>query len=155
MILSAMHGLVDPEERLAPCDLALSDLDAHERRAWGDRAANALEQRFGDLIGIMLEMHAGDAYRRAVELGVLARGGRAEAPLRGLPLGSQIRVNASRSTAPAELSDGLGHQVHAGRIYTAQTGATKWPSGTAGAATLASRIGGSHLHGRIADQHFV
>ena len=210
MILSAMHGLVDPEKRLAPYDLALTELDAHERRAWGDRAAHALEQRFGDLTGMVFEIHAGDAYRRAVEPGVLARGGRVEAPLRGLPLGSQLAWYASRPSTPeppevrrrastaaefraamraldraafrvpardwpdglgrldhpglyswwvdiagaAELSEGLGQQVRAGRIYAGQTGATKWPSGTAGAATLASRIGGNHLHGRIRGSTF-
>jgi len=210
MILSAMHGLVDPEERLAPYDLALTDLDAHERRSWGERVAYALEQRFGDLTGTVFEIHSGDAYRRAIEPGVLARGGRIEAPLRGLPLGSQLAWYASRSSAagpaairrrastaaelraairaldtaavrvPArdwpdglarldhpglyswwvddagavELSDGLGHRVQPGRIYAGQTGATKWPSGKAGAATLAGRIGGNHLRGRIRGSTF-
>lgn len=210
MILSAMHGLVDPEERLAPYDLALTDLDAHERRAWGQRVAHALERRFGDLTGTVFEIHAGDAYRRAIEPGVLAGGGRIEAPLRGLPLGSQLAWYASRSSAPeptagrrrastaaefraamraldtsafrvaardwpdglshldqpglyswwvddagaAELSQGLGDQVHTGRIYAGQTGATKWPSGIAGAATLASRIERNHLRGRIRGSTF-
>ncbi len=55
---------------------------------------------------------------------------------------------------PADLSTGLGHTVRPGRIYAGQTGATKWPSGIAGAATLASRIGGSHLHGGIRGSTF-
>jgi hypothetical protein len=212
MILSARHGLVDPEQPLAPYDLALTDLDSRAQRAWGERVADALERRFGDLTGAVFEIHAGDAYRRAVEPGVLARGGRLEAPLRGLPLGSQLAWYASRSIAPppsqatlrrqastaaeyraamralasaaarvpardwpdglsrldypglyswwvndagaAELSDGLGHQIHAGRINAGQTGATKWPSGTTGAATLASRIGSNHLRGRIRGSTF-
>lgn len=211
LILSAFHGLVGPEERLAPYDLALTDLDSRERRAWGERIADALEQRFGDLTGTVFEIHAGDAYRRAVEPGVLARGGRLEAPLRGLALGSQLAWYASRAKAPApatvrrqastaaefraamralagtavvrvsardwpdglrrvdhpglyswwvddagagELSDGLGHHVEAGRIYVGQTGATKWPSGTAGTATLAGRIRGNHLGGRIRGSTF-
>jgi hypothetical protein len=49
----------------------------------------------------------------------------------------------------ADLSAGLGHDVHSGRIYAGQTGATKWPSGKIGKATLTSRIGGNHLRGQI------
>jgi hypothetical protein len=210
MILSAKHGLVDPKARLAPYDLALTDLNANERRAWGKRVVRALERRFGDLNGMVFEVHAGEAYRRAIEPGVVERGGRIEAPLRGLPLGSQLGSYASRSSAgrqpvvhrrastPAEfraamraldgkpfrvaardwpdglsgldqpglyswwvdeagasdLSEGLGQPVYAGRIYAGQTGATKWPSGSAGAATLASRIGRNHLRGRIRGSTF-
>ncbi|MGH2910690.1 MAG: DUF6884 domain-containing protein, partial [Solirubrobacteraceae bacterium] len=47
------------------------------------------------------------------------------------------------------LSEGLSHLVPPGRIYAGQTGATRWPSGSAGEATLASRIGAQHLRGRI------
>ena len=53
-----------------------------------------------------------------------------------------------------DLSDGLGHTVGPGRIYAGQTGATKWPSGTTGAMTLAKRIGGNHLNGRIRGSTF-
>jgi hypothetical protein len=53
-----------------------------------------------------------------------------------------------------DLSVGLGHLVQPGRIYAGQTGATKWPSGKTGGATLASRIGGNHLRGRIRGSMF-
>ena len=45
-------------------------------------------------------------------------------------------------------------QVVPGRIYAGQTGATKWPSGRVGSATLASRIGSNHLRGRIRGSTF-
>jgi hypothetical protein len=210
LILSAMHGLVDPDARLDPYDLALSDLSAADRRAWGERVVAALEQRFRELNGVAFEVHAGEAYRRAIEPGVVARGGRIQAPLQRLPLGSQLAWYASRShasisagvrrrastaaefrvamraldtsplrisardwpngltgldqpglyswwvdrAAAEDLSEGLGHEVKPGRIYAGQTGATKWPSGTAGSATLATRIGGNHLRGRIRGSTF-
>jgi hypothetical protein len=53
-----------------------------------------------------------------------------------------------------DLSDGLRQRVRPGRIYAGQTGATKWPSGKPGRATLASRIGGNHLRGRISASTF-
>lgn len=52
------------------------------------------------------------------------------------------------------LSAGLGVPVAAGRIYAGQTGATSWPSGRTGVATLAGRIGRNHLRGRIRGSTF-
>jgi Family of unknown function (DUF6884) len=53
-ILSAQHGLVDPDEELAPYDLALTDLSAADRRAWGDQVTEDLEHRMGQLTGVTL-----------------------------------------------------------------------------------------------------
>lgn len=53
-----------------------------------------------------------------------------------------------------DLTRGLGQRVRAGRIYAGQTGATTWPSGKTGKATLASRVGRNHLHGRIRGSTF-
>lgn len=49
----------------------------------------------------------------------------------------------------ADLARGLEAGIRSGRIYAGQTGATKWPSGKTGNATLRTRIGGNHLRGRI------
>lgn len=54
----------------------------------------------------------------------------------------------------ADLAEGLGLPVEAGRIYAGQTGATKWPSGTVGRATLASRIGSQHIRGTVSGSTF-
>jgi hypothetical protein len=53
-----------------------------------------------------------------------------------------------------DLTRGLGGEVLPGRIYAGQTGATKWPSGTVGRATLRSRISSQHLRGRIRGSTF-
>jgi hypothetical protein len=53
-----------------------------------------------------------------------------------------------------DLTRGLGMPVRAGRIYAGLTGATKWPSGMAGAMTLRKRIGSSHLRGNIGGSTF-
>jgi uncharacterized protein DUF6884 len=211
VILSAMHGVVEPESQLDPYDLALTKLTAAERHRWGQRVVRALERVVGPLVGMTFEAHAGDPFRAAIEPGVLARGGQLRAPLRGLPLGSQLAWYQSRSTSleksattrrrtsttaelraamraldndparipardwpggldkldgprlyswwvdkqgAADLSEGLGQLVLPGRIYAGQTGATKWPSGTAGKATLASRVGANHLRGGIRGSTF-
>jgi hypothetical protein len=54
----------------------------------------------------------------------------------------------------SDLSVGLSHTVRPGLIYAGQTGATKWPSGKTGKATLSSRIGANHLRGRISGSTF-
>lgn len=52
------------------------------------------------------------------------------------------------------LTEGLELPVEPGRIYAGQTGATKWPSGNTGKATLRSRIGSQHVRGRIRGSTF-
>jgi hypothetical protein len=54
----------------------------------------------------------------------------------------------------ADLSGGLPGQVKPGRIYAGQAGATKWPSGRAGGATLRSRISSQHLGGNVRGSTF-
>ncbi len=52
------------------------------------------------------------------------------------------------------LAEGLGAPISRGRIYVGEAGATKWPSGKTGRATLASRIGRNHLRGSIRGSTF-
>lgn len=54
----------------------------------------------------------------------------------------------------ADLSGGLEGQVKPGRIYAGQAGATKWPSGEAGKATLRGRISSQHLGGNVRGSTF-
>jgi hypothetical protein len=49
----------------------------------------------------------------------------------------------------ADLSRGLDLPLEAGRIYAGQAGATKWPSGRASEDTLGTRIGRTHLAGKV------
>jgi hypothetical protein len=205
LILSAKHGLVEPDSVLHPYDLRLDDLPLSRRRAWGERVVDSLYKRFGHLDRVAFEVHAGASYRNAISGPLARRGASLTAPLEGLMLGKQLRwyathaspVRRQRATraeirralhdldgapnriaardwpdglhgldqvgmyswwvdAPGarDLSRALGHVVMPGRIYAGQTGATKWPSGKTGRATLASRIGGNHLHGRIRGSTF-
>ncbi len=205
LILSAKHGLVEPTRVLRPYDMALGDLRAGQRRAWGGRVVDSLQRQFGSLEGASFEVHAGAAYRDAIKAPLAQRDARLIVPLGGLSLGGQLRWYSSQADsvrrqlatqgevrralrdldgAPMriaardwpgslhgldevglyswwvdaagarDLSLGLGHRLRSGRIYAGQTGATKWPSGKTGRATLGSRIGGNHLRGRIRGSTF-
>lgn len=57
-------------------------------------------------------------------------------------------------TGARQLSDGLDSKVAPGLIYAGQAGATRWPSGRPSRATLASRIDGNHLRGRVRGSTF-
>lgn len=83
-ILSAKHGLIDPETVVAPYDLSLSHLSPDERRAWAKRVVADLRRR--DLMDATLHLHAGEKYARPLAplLGATDR------PLIGLGIGRQL-----------------------------------------------------------------
>jgi hypothetical protein len=97
LIISAKEGLVEPDKVVHPYDLALYDLLVAARRTWGDRVAGALEARFGLLAGAIFEVHAGRAYRDAIEAPLMDRSARLIAPLKSLRLGDQLRWYAQRA----------------------------------------------------------
>ena len=61
-ILSAKHGLLEPDSWIEPYDLALSDFSAFERREWSKRVSVDLIARFQDLAGKTIEIHVGKDY---------------------------------------------------------------------------------------------
>lgn len=81
-ILSALHGLLDPDRRICPYELALTDLRVAARRAWSDRVLAALSLRFPSLRGKLVEIHAGAAYAdHGLEAGLRAAGATVRRPL--------------------------------------------------------------------------
>ena len=89
-ILSAKHGLVDPDQPLEPYDRRLSELPGGQRRAWGEDVASNLEERLGSLKGKALEIHAGEKeYVVPLEPPLRRRGARLVLPLQGIDQGSQ------------------------------------------------------------------
>jgi hypothetical protein len=85
LILSARHGLVDPDTILEPYDLSLYQLGVREREAWGDRVAIELTDRFP--AGTVLWFHAGALYRDAIA-SVVAH--EVRFPVAGLRIGEQL-----------------------------------------------------------------
>jgi hypothetical protein len=100
MILSAKHGLVDPERTIAPYDVAMSQLDGDARRRWGERVVRALTERYGSLIGMTFEVHAGDAYCLAIAPLLAELGATLSRPLAGLGMGRQLGWYRTHNPAP-------------------------------------------------------
>ena len=83
LILSAMHGAVDPTEILAPYDRALSKMTKRERAGWTMWVANQLLRNYGRGIVVL----AGKHYAQA-----LAGYPNVSYPLRGQGIGQQLQT---------------------------------------------------------------
>jgi hypothetical protein len=90
-ILSAEHGMVDPETMLEPYDRYLGKESAAFRRRWSKDAAAQVLARLDGLGLLAVEIHAGSAY---VDNGLAARlkaaGVDVMLPLKGLSFGQQL-----------------------------------------------------------------
>lgn len=90
-ILSAKHGLVDPDDVLEPYDQTLKDASEAHRRQWSARVLNQLERSLPHLHGVILEAHAGAAYLdHGLAAALEARGAVIERPTAGLSFGRQL-----------------------------------------------------------------
>ena len=88
-ILSAEHGLVSPDEWLAPYDLALVSAPADYRVAWGQWVTARLAYKTGGLRGKSILVLAPSSYSSAILSQLLAAGATIEDPLAGLRPGEQ------------------------------------------------------------------
>jgi hypothetical protein len=96
LILSARYGLVEPGQELAPYNLGLRQLSIGQRRAWGDRIAIELTDRFP--AGTVLWFHAGALYRDAIAPVVAHQ---VRFPLAGLGIGQQLAWYSQHACAPS------------------------------------------------------
>jgi hypothetical protein len=104
-ILSAKHGLVDPDTVLEPYDVTLDSATPSERRAWSDRVLVEIRDCLGFLDGLTFEAHAGSNYLDfGVVEGMRASGARVVRPAEGLGLFEQqafYSSSRSRDSKPA------------------------------------------------------
>lgn len=89
-VLSARHGLVDPEQFLEPYDLRLSNTSRTYRGCWGARVVDQLRETAGPLDGRTIELHAGSAYTDAIRDLLIAEGATVIEPLAGLRMGARL-----------------------------------------------------------------
>jgi hypothetical protein len=88
-ILSAKHGLLDPETVIEPYDETLSRMPAAERRAWAHQVLKSLPDVLqpGDRVVIL----AGKKYRENLIAPIEQLGCSVEVPMEGLRIGEQLR----------------------------------------------------------------
>lgn len=95
-ILSAEHGLVAPDEWLAPYERYLPGTPLSFRQAWGPWVVERLELLAGSLRGRTVEIHAGAAYVDALRRPLESKGANLFEPLTGLSLGQRLAWYADR-----------------------------------------------------------
>lgn len=89
-ILSAEHGLVAPDEWLAPYERYLPNTPAPYRVAWGSWVAERLELLAGPLDEKVVEIHASAPYIAAVAPSLSSKGAVVLSPLAGLAHGERL-----------------------------------------------------------------
>lgn len=88
-ILSAEHGLLDPETVIEPYDKTLNKMRAAERRAWARRVTGQLEDIL--VLGDRVVFLAGKRYRENLVGAIREMGCTVEIPMEGLGIGKQLR----------------------------------------------------------------
>lgn len=96
LILSALHGIVDPEDVIAPYEQTLMNMRAAERRAWGERVVTQLIER-GYKDGGPVIILAGALYREPISRWL---GDRASVPMKGLAIGQQLAWLTKAAATP-------------------------------------------------------
>ena len=87
-ILSAHHGLVEPEQVIAPYDVTLKTMTSQARKLWAAQTAQAITARLDPQLIVLL---AGKDYRQFLIPLLTERGFTFELPLAHLGIGSQIK----------------------------------------------------------------
>jgi cytoplasmic iron level regulating protein YaaA (DUF328/UPF0246 family) len=82
-ILSALHGLVDPTEEIAPYDVTLKKMPAQKRREWGQKVRAQMER--AGLIGLPLVALAADEGEKHRQTTSMAQQGKRQPKQRGVP----------------------------------------------------------------------
>ncbi|MFW2238797.1 DUF6884 domain-containing protein [Rhodococcus opacus] len=112
-ILSAEHGLVAPDEWLAPYERYLPDTPMSYRAAWGAWAAERLELLEGPLHGKIIEIHAGAPYINVIADHLIAKGATVVNRLEGLTMGARLQwytASGTGDTDPVRVRQGV--QTH-------------------------------------------
>lgn len=92
-VLSALHGLLGPDDSVEPYEYTLAHVSASERRAWSRRVLAELERVLSGTERIVVL--AGMRYRRDLVPALRERGHEVGVPLEGLRIGHQLqRLNA-------------------------------------------------------------
>jgi hypothetical protein len=90
VVLSAKHGILDPDAIIDPYDVHLSNLTAEEQTAWAEKAAESLRLRTAE--SAKLVFLCDDVYTRPVAKCLRPAGRHCFTPLDGVAVADQTYV---------------------------------------------------------------
>jgi cytoplasmic iron level regulating protein YaaA (DUF328/UPF0246 family) len=87
-ILSAKHGILEPDKEIAPYEKTLNDMGVDQRRSWAADVARQLEEvlQAGDQVILL----AGQRYREFLLEPLRILGCDVKIPMRGMRIGEQL-----------------------------------------------------------------
>ena len=88
-ILSAEHGLIHPDQVIAPYERTLNTMAVAERRAWAERVKAQIQQQ--GLQPQRFVVLAGQRYREYLLDFLATRATSVEVPMQGLTIGKQLQ----------------------------------------------------------------
>jgi hypothetical protein len=86
-VLSALHGLVDPEKPIRPYEKTLNKMSAHERGKWCQMVWDQIRTRLPKGRIVFL---AGEKYRNPLSVMLEGSGYFVEVPMKGMGIGQQL-----------------------------------------------------------------
>lgn len=89
-VLSALHGLLSPNDLVVPCDLLLQSMSASERSHWGEKVFRQIVKRFNPGPSDIIVVLAGKEYAKEIVMHFKARKILCLEPLDGLSLDYQL-----------------------------------------------------------------
>lgn len=114
-VLSAKHGLLDPEEQVAPYEKTLNTMSADERRSWASEAWQALEPHLAGVRSVVF--FAGQKYREHLEPRLRDLGIEVRVPMEGLRIGEQRAWLKCRLDDPMTRGSGSSRVADTVRFY--------------------------------------
>jgi hypothetical protein len=103
-ILSALHGLVEPNEVIPPYERSINDLTPAERANWAAQIASTLVDRAPDAVSAHVEVHAGLEYVAALRRPLQRAAIEIVTPLQGLRIGEQLQWYDRRNGPPPSVN---------------------------------------------------
>lgn len=91
MILSAKHGLIDPDTVIEPYDATLNKMGKEERRKWAEGVNKQIYDRYFGTDMRFVFFHAGLRYREFLIPSLEMNGFECRVPLEGLGIGKQMK----------------------------------------------------------------
>ncbi|AXV10187.1 hypothetical protein DVS28_b0447 (plasmid) [Euzebya pacifica] len=94
-VVSALHGLIHPNDIISPYDVTLIGASAAEKRRWASRVLGQFRDRHPSGSGTV-EFHAGGDYRaHGLAAGLAADGWIVDNPTEGMGIGTQLAFYAA------------------------------------------------------------